>query len=499
MLRITLPSQRHLTPVQAVSRIAIIGGGFTGATIARLLALHGQYWPHEVVVFEPRSSLGAGLAYDTDDPSLRLNVAAHRMRAIPGDPQSFARWLSESGRLARDPRAVADDAIYARRGDFAAFMAEQIWPFLESGSIKHVRERVRYVRRQHGHWQMEGETGTILDADIVVIATGHPPPRPPAGLTSALHGHPCFVTDPSRPGAFQKMRQTDKVFVLGAGLTALDVVAALRDRGHCGEIMLFSRSGRLPRPQAAGGFAPHGDFLIGIPKTALSLLRQVRFAVDEVTKNGLPWQSVFDALRHQGQAIWQALPLDEQRRLLRHLRRWFEVHRFRMPPQVAELVDRERATGNLHLCAGTIVSAARDRRDIILDIAARPHGTVEQHRTQWLIVATGPDHENAIGDQPCLAELEHLGLVVKDRRGLGIECDQESRALARDGYPVEDLFIAGPLARGTFGELTGVPEIASQAETIVHRIMAMNSATTRTIIIRSGNAAKSAARSGSKD
>ncbi|MCG5477141.1 MAG: FAD/NAD(P)-binding protein, partial [Sinorhizobium fredii] len=93
MLRITLPSQKQVPPVPAISRVAIIGGGFTGATIARLLALHRQYWPHKIVVFEPRAELGGGLAYDADDPSLRLNVAAHRMRAVPGDPQAFLRWL----------------------------------------------------------------------------------------------------------------------------------------------------------------------------------------------------------------------------------------------------------------------------------------------------------------------------------------------------------------------------------------------------------------------
>ena len=155
MLRITLPLHKAATPVPTISRVVIIGGGFTGATIARLLALHGQYWPHEIVVFEPRAHLGGGLAYDTDDPSLRLNVAAHRMRAVPGDPQAFVRWLSNSGRLERDPVAAANGAIYARRGDFAAFMTEQTQPFLESGIVKHLRERVERIHRRHGHWQID--------------------------------------------------------------------------------------------------------------------------------------------------------------------------------------------------------------------------------------------------------------------------------------------------------------------------------------------------------
>lgn len=485
MLRITLPLQKNAAPVPAIGRVAIIGGGFTGATLARLLALHEQYWPHEIVVFEPRAHLGGGLAYDTDDPSLRLNVAAHRMRAVPGDPQAFVRWLSDSGRLERDPDAVANGAVYARRGDFADFMRGQIQPFLDSGIVKHLRQRVERIHRRRGRWQIEGDGGAMLQADVLVVATGHPPPTPPSALASRLVGDPRFIANLSGPGALRDIRQNDNVFVVGAGLTALDAVAVLRNGGHCGQVTLLSRTGHLPQPQAAGDFAPHGDFLIGVPDTALSVLKRVRFALEEVTENGLPWQSVFEALRHQGQAIWRGLPLLEQQRVLRHLRRRFEVHRFRMPPQIAELVDREKATGGLRTCAGRIVAVQPGREEIVIDIAARPHGTMERHGAHWVLMATGPDHRNATGSQTCLAELQRLGLLSKDPCGLGIACDAESRALARDGYPMEDLFIAGPLARGTFGELSGVPEIAAQAEKIAQQILEMSFATTRTITIRS--------------
>ncbi|OAP42993.1 hydroxyacylglutathione hydrolase [Sinorhizobium glycinis] len=483
MLRITLPSQKQVSPVSAISRVAIIGGGFTGATLARLLALHGRYRPHEIVVFEARDHLGGGLAYDTDDPSLRLNVAAHRMRAVPGDPQAFVRWLSDSGRLEQDPGAVVSGAIYARRGDFAAFMAAQVQPFLDDGIVRHVREHVERIHRHRGRWQIEGDAGAMVQADVVVLATGHPAPTPPDVL-AGLSGDPRFVRNLSRPDALHAIRPDDKVFVVGAGLTALDAVAALRNRGHCGDLTLFSRTGHLPQPQAAGDFAPHGDFLIGVPNTALSLLKQVRFAMQEVTQAGLPWQSVFDALRHQGQTIWRNLPLVEQRRVLRHLRRRFEAHRFRMPPQIAELVACERAAGRLRACAGQIIAVQPGRDQIAIDIATKPRGVIERHIVQRIMVATGPNHGNVIDSQGCLAELEHLGLLTKDPRGLGIACDADSRAVARDGYPVEDLFIAGPLARGTFGELTGVPEIAAQAERIVQQIVAMSFATTRTITIR---------------
>ncbi|APG85509.1 hydroxyacylglutathione hydrolase [Sinorhizobium americanum CCGM7] len=485
MLRITLPLPKDVTPAPTTSRVAIIGGGFTGASLARLLAVNGQYGPDDIVVFESRAGLGGGLAYGTRNPSLRLNVAAHRMRAVPGDPQAFVHWLSASGRLDLDPDAVGDGGIYARRADFAAFMAEQIQPFLDRGSVRHVRERAERICRRHGRWQIEGDRGASVQSDIVVIATGHPPPTPPDLLSDSLGGDARLISDPLPSGALQAIGPDDKVLVVGAGLTALDAVGVLRAKGHCAEVTLLSRTGQLPQPQASGDFAPHGDFLIGVPNTALSLLERVRFALEEVTEAGLPWQSVFDALRHQGQAIWQALPLVEQRRVLRHLRRRFEAHRFRMSPQIAELVERERAAGRLRSRAGRIVAVRPGHAEIVVDIATKPHGIVVRHAARWIIAATGPDHRNVIGSQSCLADMEGSGLLRNDPHGLGIACDEDSRAVARDGYPVEDLFIAGPLARGAFGELTGVPEIAAQAERIVQQVLAMRFATTRTITIRS--------------
>ncbi|AYG70670.1 FAD/NAD(P)-binding protein [Rhizobium sp. CCGE531] len=479
-------SQEPSPSLTTVSRVAIVGGGFSGATISRLLALSGLFEPDEIVVFEPRSRLGAGVAYDTNDPSLRLNVAAHRMRAIPGDPQRFARWFCETGRAGRDPEAGTEGAIYARRGDFADFMDNEMRPLLENGSIIHACERVERIHRQNGRWRIEGNAGTILHADIVVVATGHPPPRTPAQFASALQFHPRFVSNPSTSGAFQKIQQRDNIWIIGAGLTALDVLATLRARGHSGEITLLSRSGRLPRPHATGSFTLDGDDLLKrVPKTALCLLRQVRLAISDVTEKRLPWQIVFDALRHQGQAIWQALPLEEQRCFLRHLRRWYDIHRFRMPPQIKELVARETAAGRLHIRAGRIVSAECGSRDILVDVATTPHGNIEKDRAQWLILATGPDHENVIGSQACLLDLERAALITKDPHGLGIKCDRENRALARDGTPVDDLFIAGPLARGTFGELTSVPEIVDQAERIMQRIRQIRSIGTRRTPIRS--------------
>ncbi len=76
----------------AVTRtIAIIGGGVSGTLTAYHLLR--QNADARVVVIDPRSKLGLGLAYST--PSLRhlLNVPAGKISALPDEPDHFLNWL----------------------------------------------------------------------------------------------------------------------------------------------------------------------------------------------------------------------------------------------------------------------------------------------------------------------------------------------------------------------------------------------------------------------
>lgn len=474
MLKVTLPSRSPLPP--ADRRIAIIGGGFTGATLARLLASRASGSLSGILIFEPRATLGTGLAYDTDDPNLRLNVAAHRMRAVPGDPRAFLNWLKNTGRLDADPQAEQGGMIYARRRDFGAFMQEQMKRDLQDERIQHITRKVLFIGRENGHWRIIDSKGETHAVDIVVIATSNPPASLPLDGEAAS-----ILRDIHELG---RVGPDDRVVVAGSGLTAIDMLAALRERGHRGAMTVISRSGLLPRRQPDGDFTAHGETLFGQHRSATALLRAVRRAVDQVTADGLPWQSVMDALRHQAQELWSNMPCSQRKRVKRHLLRWYDVHRHRMPPALANMVASLQDEGRLTVMAACIRTIKADDKGVTLTLMPKGAALPIAIEADHLLIATGPDHANVVGHHPYLRGLHEAGLIMPDVFGFGLACDKQSRALARDGHAVSDLYIAGPLARGTFGELTAVSEIASQVEQIARRILRPANRSSRTLLIR---------------
>lgn len=454
--------------------IAIVGGGFTGAAVAANLARNPGIDGATIVVFEPRARLGAGLAYDTDNPAHRINVPAARMSLIPDDPDDFLNWMVERGEPHGDPEALAADGnLYPRRAVFGRYVGEFIAPFLKCGKVEHRRECIAHIERRGSRWWVSTSAGTELLADIVVIATTHPAPCAPRGVDHALHGHPRYVPDSTVAGALACIRADDHVLVVGNGLTAADVIASLRLADHRGPVVALSRRGLRSRGHAARPQEPFGDFTSEPARTALELLKRVRRAVREAAEIGTSWHGVFDALRSQGGQVWRSLPVAERRRLVHHLRPFWDVHRFRVAPQVDGAILHGLEQGQVRILGAAIEQVERDGEVIAIDVRHRHTGFRERLLFDACVVTTGPAHTGILSSQDWLADLASQGWLCLDDVGLGLACDEASRAIGVDGTPERSLVVAGPLARGTFGELMGLPQVNDHAIFVAGQIADM--------------------------
>ncbi len=447
--------------------VAVIGGGVTGATVALSLLADGYAGP--ITLIEPRGDLGGGLAYGNADTVHRINVPAVRMSIYSDRPDHFARWLEASGALQADPAADIEGRVFALRADFGRYVRDEIAPYLASGRLSHLRDRVAEVSDTGAGWTIRTISGATLDADLVVIASSHPAPTLPGALR-ACSNHPRVIADALRQGALDRVGADERVLIVGAGLTALDVVASLDARGARGAITLISRRGLRPRGHAAGDFEPYGTFAGSPYRSAAALLRHVRTTITSAKAQGIPWQAVIDAVRAQGQAIWADLPTPERRRIVRHLRAIWDVHRFRAAPQTLSVVERKLTDGSLQHIAAHLGSVEPSGEGFRVTLKPRHGSAPTVIEVDRIIVTTGPAHHAILKTEPYLADLAAAGVLAADPVGLGIATSETGRALSATGEPHPTLFIAGPLARGTFGELMGLPQVTDYARFIANEI-----------------------------
>ena len=455
------------------ARVAIIGGGFTGAMVAVHLSRLAPA-PLRIDVIEPRAILGGGVAYSAADPAHRINVPASRMVVFAEDPLHFDRWLSARGVLDADPAALwrGEDA-FPQRGEFGRYIAECV---AKAGAVPGVEIRhhrslaVDIATGPHGY-ALRLQDGERLRADRVVLAVSHPPPCVPALLRGVQAQGAPVIANPWLPGALDAIPPEVAVLILGTGLTMADAVATLARRGHAGPVIAVSRRGLLSRGHVFGAVDKRDFFKTSPPcHTALGLCRAVRAQVGAAGKEGQPWQAVLDDVRAHAPRLWAALSLTERRRLLRHLRPYWDVHRFRVAPQAAAAISRLRAAGQFSALAAHLQEAHWNGSHVRVQLRRRHAREADTLVVGAIIVTTGPDHAGAIATNPALASLARAGLIRPDPVGLGLDVDDLDRAVGQDGSVRASLLVAGPLARGRVGELMGLPQVSQHAEKVAAEV-----------------------------
>ncbi len=460
-----------LSPIPC--RIAIIGGGFSGAVVA-LNLLRAKHLAAVITLFEPREILGAGLAYSAPDPTHRVNVPASRLLVLADEPNAFHEWLEVSGALQADAEAeLPDGRRYPRRAVFGRYVDERLRQEIGTpgaADFSHVQQAVTSVTQDGTGYVVEAADGGVYAADIVVLAVSHPAPAI-LPVLRPLAAAERFIANPWGEDIRRKIGADDRVLIIGTALSTADAVATLDAIGHQGNIVAISRRGLVSRQRRLHQNEPCGDFSSRPSRTALKLLQKTRRAIREATASFSCWEAVIESVRAQGSVIWGALPLHERARFLRHLRPFWDVHRYQLAPQLGDIMTQQTKAGRLTIQAARITEV--QQQDGRFHVTLNHKNTARHEIFDAIINCTGPDHAHVIENTPVLTSLAKAGLIHADPHRLGIDTDLDARALNNAGAPVRNLFVAGPLARASFGELMGLPQVTSHAALVAERVGAL--------------------------
>ncbi len=446
--------------------IAIIGGGFTGATLAAQLLRSGG--PSlSIVVVEKSASVGRGLAYGTKSNSLLLNVRARNMSAFADDPQHFLRWAQANYDSAAGPGSFLPREVYGR----------YVEALLNEALTSNGRGRLQWIKDEtiglsptgDGAVEIVLQSGKRLLADRVVLAVGNfPPANPLAGLEAGKVSR--YWRDPWSAEVFDGVENLESILLIGSGLTSVDVAIQLRAHGYRGTIHVLSRRGLLPRWHKAVDACPP-FWNESSPKSARGLLRLVREQVRQGERQGVEWQSVFDSLRPLVGQIWQSLPEQERRRFLRHARPYWEIHRHRAATEIARTIDNELAGRTFQLHAGRIADYQEKNYKVNVTYLARKTGKEHRLSVDRVINCTGPETDCRRLEDPLIAALLARGLARPDPLFLGLDVSSDGALVDRDGAVSRMLYAAGPLRKGSLWESTAVPEIRQQVSKLVEHLV----------------------------
>jgi uncharacterized NAD(P)/FAD-binding protein YdhS len=477
---------------RSIPNVTIVGGGFSGASAAVQLVRRSPV-PLAVTIVEPRPELGYGFAYSSDDRDHRLNGNLSVHLVDPSDPDEFSRWCAREEIALRDPEAVAaDGAMFVRRRDFGRFIGESVSRLADRASVRisHVRDHATDLIDE-GSLTVLTQGGAHLATDLLVVATGNAIPRLPAPFGTALAQHPAVIANPADLARLRAIPKDARVLVVGTGLTALDVISTLSRAGHEGTITAVSRRGLRPRPQRPadppteapkptllaridGAIAPF-VLAAGNPPTARKLVRALRQRIREAEVLGERWYGPFDELRDPLWQTWSALDTREKRRIVRHVRPWYDVHRFRAPPQNEAIVRAAERQGRVRFQAARIASAGASESANAIDVRLLDrHARVGRtHTFDAVVNCTGLDFADAMSANPFLAAMRRRGHLALDPAGIGIFVDRQCRPIGVAGRPREHIRIIGPPTCGTFGDPLGAIFIAAQIRRCVPGMLSL--------------------------
>jgi len=377
-----------------------------------------------------------------------MNGPAGSMSAVSGDKQHLVRWLDGESPDAMIPRSR-----------FGKYLRHHLSDALAGRPLFEVaRAEVVDVTRTGSGFIVADARGTEWTAGRLVLALGNFPPDD-SFLPGILRGWRGMVTDPWRvdPPAIQ-----GDVLLVGSGLTAMDAIAQLDERGFAGAFHIVSRHGLLPCLESARAQALDPKSLDLRVETPRALMRSLREAARTHAKRGGDWRDVVESIRESSPAIWSGWSLREKRRFLRHVQAFWAVHRYRVPAETAALYERIERAKRIVRHRGRIAAAhpLRDGR-FSIEITA-PHGKTAV-AIGSAINCTGPNGDYARIRHALVRNLLRGGLVRPDSLHLGLDATTDLCVIDRDGRTDERLLSIGPPLRGLFYETTAVPEIARQA------------------------------------
>ncbi|GAA2966119.1 FAD/NAD(P)-binding protein [Actinokineospora diospyrosa] len=503
--------------MSSLSRIGVVGGGASAVCLLDAIAAETDLAPGTITVFEPSKHLWRGRPYQPDLDVVRVNATPEDMSVRAGDDHHMFEWLAGrdlftgSRSVYTDPLSGAQFVPRAVYGDYLEQSARAaLLALVRKGwRVELVRNRVERAQPGADGLTMWTDRGVRHEVDYAVFSVGA---GRPADLY-ALSGHAGFIGEPYPVrDSLSGIAADADVAVIGAGLTAVDVVLALAARGHQGKIRVFSRRNVLPavrqrpihhvlrhftparfRALAAGGarltlsdliavmaaeLAEVGEDIATVSRELDSVrtedaVERLRRQLAEVDSPSVAMRVVQQAVPEAGPDIWPLLTEQDKNLVLAEHDRALMSLCCPMPPGNAAALLRLIDSGQVELVSG-LVGIEPTGHGFRLATARGEHAT--EHRAD--VVVNGVNARlRKLSEKatPLFSSLVSTGVAEPHPRG-GLHVERATSRLTVDGKANPRLYGLGDPTLGSLFFTFGVQSLVDRAVDIVAAIREHSSA-----------------------
>ncbi len=445
--------------------VVIIGGGAAGCLTA--IQIHKNHPEKTIVIVEPdERKMARGVAYGKHFIHQPLNVRVKGMSADPDHAEHFENWLTEN--QTRYPYFEFDRDSFVARSIYGDYLEEYFKEALEksNGRISvHVDKVISVSERSHSYRVSTSKKD--FQSSCFVLATGNFLPKElpiPTGHLNERH----YFSNPWRNDLYEKIGTKQDVFIVGSGLTAVDIILGLHARKHGGKIHLISRNGYLPlthKHPTKHFFTDPSALLSGNIHRIFSAIRE---EMKSLKQSDAKWQDVIDSMRAFTAKSWESLDNDHKKIFLKRLKPFWEIHRHRIPERSLTLLKSLKKQDRLHHHKGNLSKI--EVSEMKMEIHFRKDNGDIVVPADIVINCTGPDSDFRKQGSELYHQLFSELDLSTDIFHLGLSCTPKGELKKSDGSTLKNSFCIGSLRKGTLWESTAVSDIRIQAKEIASLI-----------------------------
>ena len=202
-------------------KIAIIGAGITGSSILKSILRHpNRSKIEEIYIFDERSYYGAGMPYEKDSKDKKLNVENSIMN-FDEDKKHYEKWLESKG------YPNNENGIMTSRVHYGEYLHEYFEEYYKNSKVKFIDKNIEDINiKKDDKYELIDSDGSTYLFNAVFVAIGRPIYKDPYKLSE----YDKFIQDPyPLKDKFKGITNKDRIGIIGAGATGVDVYRHLRE------------------------------------------------------------------------------------------------------------------------------------------------------------------------------------------------------------------------------------------------------------------------------